>query len=129
MSVNLLPISSKSKICSGELIHPPGKLLCNVNYKGHLCHHSFLIVDVKQPNLLGRNILRVIKIDWPDYICKSRIYNVNNTNLLDGILEKNSEVFPSRQILVPRPSQGRPPPTSPGCPLKILFDRHGDVPI
>ena len=33
----------------------------------------------------------------------------------------------SRQILVPRTSQGRPPPTSPGRPLKILFDRPSDV--
>ena len=30
-----------------------------------------------------------------DYICKSQIYNVYNTNLLDGILEKYSEVFDS----------------------------------
>ena len=44
----------------------------------------------RQPNLL-----LVIKIDWSDYICKSHIYNVNNTNVLDGILEKYSEVFDS----------------------------------
>ena len=36
--------------------------------------------------------------------------------------------IPSRQILVSRTSRGRPPPTSPGHPLKILFDRPGDVP-
>ena len=34
---------------------------------------------------------------------------------------------PSRQILVPRTSRGRPPPTSPRPPLKILFDHPGDV--
>ena len=37
--------------------------------------------------------------------------------------------IPSRQILVSRTSRGRPPPTSPGHPLKILSDRPGDVPI
>ena len=36
---------------------------------------------------------------------------------------------PSRQILVLRTSRGRLPPTSQGRPLKILFDRPGDVPI
>ena len=36
---------------------------------------------------------------------------------------------PSRQILVPRTSRGRLPPTSPGRSLKILFDRTGDVSI
>ena len=34
---------------------------------------------------------------------------------------------PSRQILVLRTSRGRLPPTSPGRPLKILFDRPKDV--
>ena len=37
--------------------------------------------------------------------------------------------IPSWQILVPRTSRERPPPSSPGRPLKILFDRPGDVPI
>ena len=37
--------------------------------------------------------------------------------------------LPSGQILVPRTSRGRPPPASPGRPVKILFDRPGDVPI
>ena len=35
----------------------------------------------------------------------------------------------SRQMLVPRTSQERPPTASPGRPLKILFDRPRDVPI
>ena len=39
-----------------------------------------------------------------------------------------TEELPNQQILVPRMSQGRPPPTSPGRPLKILFDHPGDVP-
>ena len=34
----------------------------------------------------------------------------------------------SQQILVPRTSLGRPLPTSPGRPLKILFDHPVDVP-
>ena len=37
--------------------------------------------------------------------------------------------YPSRQILVPGTCRGRPPPTSPGRLLKILFDRPVDVPI
>ena len=41
----------------------------------------------------------------------------------------NNDYLPSRQILVPRTSRGCPPPTSPGRPLKILFDRPGEVPI
>ena len=36
---------------------------------------------------------------------------------------------PSRQILVPRTSRGRLPITSPGRPLRTLFDHPGVVPI
>ena len=57
-------------------------------------------------------------------------------NVLDNIVKKYSNTFhnsmkmkpPSRQILVHRTSRGRPPPTSPGRPLKVLFDHPGDVP-
>ena len=60
-------------------------------------------------------MLRVIKIDWSDYICKSQIYNVNNTHLLDSVLEKYFEVFDSelgkmKDVLVkiPVPSETKP---------------------
>ena len=39
-----------------------------VNYKRQLCRHSFVIVDDKRPNLLGRDMLPVMKIHWSDYI-------------------------------------------------------------
>ena len=38
-------------------------------------------------------------------------------------------IGPSRQILVPRTSRGRHPPTSPERPQKVLFDHPEDVPI
>ena len=57
----------------------------------------------------------MIKIDWSNFIYKSQIYNVNNTNLLDNILEKYSEVFDSelakmKDVLVkiPVPSETNP---------------------
>ena len=53
-------------------------------------------------------------------------------DLLSNRLHENEwcvMLLPSQQIFVPRTSQGRPPPTYPRSPLKILFDRHGDVPI
>ena len=37
--------------------------------------------------------------------------------------------LPSCQILIPRTSRGRPPSTSPGRSLKLLFNHPGDVPI
>ena len=56
-------------------------------------------------------------------------------NLLDKI-DTDSKHFatkkwyiPSRQILVPRTYRGRPPPTSPGSPLKVLVDHLVDVPV
>ena len=49
--------------------------------------------------------------------------------LLDYEYIKNNYKLPSRQMLVPRTSRGRSPPTSPGRLLKILFDRPRDVPV
>ena len=43
-------------------------------------------------------------------------------------LMSNKHKKPSWKILVLRTSRGRPPPTSPGRRLKILFDRPRDVP-
>ena len=37
--------------------------------------------------------------------------------------------LPSCQILIPRTSHRRPPSTSPGRSLKLLFNHPGDVPI
>ena len=55
--------------------------------------------------------------------------NFQGINLLIWNFELSSALLsaPSRQILVPRTSRGHPPPTSPGRPLKILFDHSGDV--
>ena len=80
MSVSLLPVSSKLKIYLEELIHPLVEKMCKSNYKWKLCHHSFIIVDGKQPNLCGKDMLRVIKIDCSAYIRKSQIYNINSTD-------------------------------------------------
>ena len=57
----------------------------------------------------------------------TKYFSYEPTTLVDNLLGQNAQ--PSRQILVPRTSRGRPPPTSPGRPLKILFDRPGEVPI
>ena len=81
-SANLLPISSKLRSYSGELIHPLGEIVCKVNYKGQSCHHSFIIADDKRWNLLGRDMLRVIKIDWTDYICNTAKNPVISPNFL-----------------------------------------------
>ena len=44
------------------------------------------------------------------------------------IICKNNMTINSPQILVPRTSPGRPPPTSPGRILKILFNHLGGQP-
>ena len=71
LSVNLIPILSKVKSHSGELIDPLAKIVCKVIYKRQLHHHSFIIVDGKKPNLSGRDMLCVIKTNWSNYLCKS----------------------------------------------------------
>ena len=57
----------------------------------------------------------------------TKYFSYEPSTLVNNLLGQNTQ--PSRQILVPRTSRGRPPPTSPSRSLKILFDRPGDVPI
>ena len=48
-------------------------------------------------------------------------------SVFDEDLKSLIKKIPSRQILDPKTSRGRPPKTSPGRSLNILFDRPGDV--
>ena len=57
------------------------------------------------------------------------VFLLNVLLFLIGGFKLFSDVFPSRQVLVPRTSQGRPPAASPERSLKIIFDCAGDVPI
>ena len=69
-------------------------------------------VDGKQLN--SQDVLCVIKIDWFDYTCKSQIYNVNNSDLLDDTLEKYSDTFDSELgkkdllVKIPAPFETKP---------------------
>ena len=67
-------------------------------------------------------------VDWLNDFCVLRVMDIHwsyqNLICWVGIVW-----HPTRQILVPGASRGRPPLASSRRPLKILFDRLPDVPI
>ena len=76
------------------------------------------------------SVLKKDKKNYPQTYLEQRKYKIKKRELTNFI---NDEIYlssdnPSWQILVPSMSRGRPPPTSPGRPLNILFDHPRDVP-
>ena len=63
-----------------------------------------------------------------DQRIKNEIVHYDVNRVAVKILASSPGKTPSRQILLPRTSRGRPPPTSLERPLKILFDHPRDVP-
>ena len=58
-----------------------------VSYKSQTARLPLLVVNSKGPNLLGRNWLQVIKIDWGE------IHNVRVNKNLEELLEKHRVLF------------------------------------
>ena len=60
------PLSSNVRLCSysGEDIPVVGSMDVNINYKGQVAYLPLVVVKGKGPNLLGRNWLEKIRLDW-----------------------------------------------------------------
>ena len=100
-----------------------------------------------QHGMAYRDLKELTRIRASDKILSDKAFNIAKNPKYHGFqrgiastsykfFDKNisatsarSETLPSRKILVLSTHQGRPPPTSPGRPLEILFDPTGDVTI
>ena len=60
------PSSSNVRLCSysGEAIPVVGSMDVNINYKGQAAQLPLVVVKGEGPNLLGRNWLEQIRLDW-----------------------------------------------------------------
>ncbi|CAG2192232.1 unnamed protein product [Mytilus edulis] len=75
----------------GEQIPVIGLAIVNVNYKKESAKLPLLIVKRKGPNLLGRDWLNKLQLDWKDIF--SVVGSDNQSSDLNVILEANKEVF------------------------------------
>ena len=76
---------------SGSILKARGKFEEVFEYEGQKLKHQFVVVDRARPNLLGRDILNFIVIDWSQF---KRAMQVNNVNeVLNNLCEEYFEVF------------------------------------
>ncbi|CAG2249536.1 unnamed protein product [Mytilus edulis] len=85
------PTSAKLRTYMGEQIPVIGRAIVNVNYKKERAKLPLLIVKRKGPNLLGRDWLNKLQLDWKDIF--SVVGSDNQSSDLNVILEANKEVF------------------------------------
>ncbi|CAG2195305.1 unnamed protein product [Mytilus edulis] len=85
------PTSAKLRTYMGEQIPVLGLAIVNVNYKKESAKLPLLIVKRKGPNLLGRDWLNKLQLDWKDIF--SVVGSDNQSSDLNVILEANKEVF------------------------------------
>ena len=77
----LMPINSQLKT-SGKLLGPIGKLDGELVDNNQSLNVSFIFADTKRPNLLGRDILRLLRLDW------SKLFDINNVREIVTNAEK-----------------------------------------
>ncbi|CAC5386472.1 unnamed protein product [Mytilus coruscus] len=83
--------SAELRTYMGEQIPVIGRAIVNVNYKKESAKLPILIVKRKGLNLLGRNWLNKLRLDWKDIF--SVVGSDNQLSDLNMILEANKEVF------------------------------------
>ena len=83
----LHPTGTRLSTYTGELLSIAGVAEVVVSYKSQTARLPLLVVNAKGPNLLGRNWLQVIKIDWGE------IHNVRVNKNLEELLEKHRVLF------------------------------------
>ena len=83
----LHPTATRLSTYTGEPLSIAGVAEVVVSYKSQTASLPLLVVNSKGPNLLGRNWLQVIKIDWGE------IHNVRVNKNLEELLEKHRVLF------------------------------------
>ena len=78
----LMPINSQLKTYSGHVIKPIGKLDGELVDDNQSLNVSFIFADTKRPNLLGRDILRLLRLDW------LKLFDINNVREIVTNTEK-----------------------------------------
>ena len=72
---------------TGESIEMVGSAKVQVEHNGQMLVLPLIVTKGNGPNLLGRDWLQPLKLDW------KTIFRMNTTRTLEGVLEQNSEVF------------------------------------
>ena len=76
------------KTYGGERLKPEGKLNVKVDYLGQVVQTSLYVVKVDGPALLGRDWLRLIKLNWHEIKAVCSAHPSGNMGKLSGVKAK-----------------------------------------
>ena len=86
-NISLLPTKSKLKTYSGEIVSLKGQAEIEFIYEGKKIKTTFLITNEQSPNVLGRDILGKLQLNWKEIFNSFVSSEVMSDNLtLDKIL-------------------------------------------
>ena len=95
-SDSLTHAKSKLRTYSGDLMKPEGMIEASFMYENQCLVVAFIVANTKAPNLLGRDVLRLLWLNWEKLL---NVYyveeNVRTENCLNKILSDYKEVFKS----------------------------------
>ncbi len=86
--VKLLETSIQLRTYTGEPVRVKGQVRVDIAYKGQAASQvALLVIEGDGPNLLGRDWLQFIRLDWPN------ILQLQGTQSLRTVLHQNQEAF------------------------------------
>ena len=90
----MLPTKSKLKTYSGEIVPPKGQAEIEFIYEGKKIKTTILITNEQSPNVLGRDILGKLQLNWKEIFNSFVASEVMSDNLtLNKILSDYKIVF------------------------------------
>lgn len=75
---------------TGEKVEVKGKTTVNVNYEGQTAALEMLVVRNRGPNLLGRDWMGVLRLNWKELF--KTIFKLSDSQL-QNVLSKHKEIF------------------------------------
>ena len=71
--------SAKIRTYTGESLKVVGCMEADITYGDQESHVSLLVVEGQGPNLLGRDLLRQIQLNWHEIFCLQHLFSVYNS--------------------------------------------------
>ena len=85
----LTPSSISVRTYSGEELKVLGSLMVDVRYKEQKCHLPLVVIQGHGPNLLGRDWLNKLRLDWREL----HLLRSTPTTSLDQVLKRHAAIF------------------------------------
>ena len=91
--ISMTPTTIKLRTYTGELIKPLGQITANVEHHNQMIESRLVVVKGNRPNLMGRDILQKIRLDWQALFGDGAHINNVCVDKLNSLLDQYEGVF------------------------------------